>query len=62
MGPNRKKWQQVFLSSKYHLHNIKTICQDYTQKYDKIEFVYYRVFAQQCLYCAKTRHGTTKKW
>ena len=27
------------LSSKYYLDDLKTSCQDYTQKYDKTEFV-----------------------
>ena len=36
MGPNKKN-QQGFLNSKYYLDDIKTICQDYTKTYDKIE-------------------------
>ena len=39
MGPNRKCGNISFLSSKYYLDYFKTICQDYTHKYDKIEFV-----------------------
>ena len=48
MGPIRK-WQQGFLSSKYNLDDIKTICQDYTEKYDKIEFF---IFTNGLLYLA----------
>ena len=33
-----EKWQQGFLSSKYYLEYIKTICQDYTQKYASFTF------------------------
>ena len=36
MGPNNK-WQQGFLSSIYYLDDFKSCCQDYTQKYGKIE-------------------------
>ena len=33
------KWQQPFLGSIYYLDDFKTCCQDYTQKYDKIELL-----------------------
>jgi len=36
-GTQIEKWQQGFVRSKYYLEDIKTICHDYTKKYDKIE-------------------------
>ena len=41
MGPNKKN-ATCFFSSKHYLDDIKTICKDYTQKYDKIFFYIYR--------------------
>ena len=65
-----EKWQQGFLSSKYYLDDIKSICQDYIQKYDNIDFFTFTDGLLQDVcpsmlkkYCVKTTYGTTqKKW
>jgi len=35
----QNKWQNGFLSSKNYLDDFKTICQYYTEKYNKLKFV-----------------------
>ena len=39
MGANNTYGKKGLLTSQYYLDGFKTICQDYTQKYNKIEFL-----------------------
>ena len=45
-----EKRQHGILSSKYYLDDFKTICQEYTQQYDKTEFADDGLIFKSCFY------------
>jgi len=53
MGPNKTNGN-MFFSSKYYFDDFKTVCQEYTQKYDTIYFLTFAEVLQLLLLLCHT--------